>query len=190
MLDFDILSIIVFAIIYILLIAYLKHFKRKNLSELFILTLFFVYLVLVIKYTQYPIIFDDVYVEDFKEYTVNYNLVPLISLTGEDVMTSLLNIILFLPFGFLYFIISKFSYRKTIVIGFFTSLFIEIIQLIIAIYTKVYFRVTDINDIIFNVSGVLLGIICYFIFYIALKKAMKTLSIHSSEFSKIILKEC
>lgn len=189
MLDFDVLSIAFFAIIYILFVVYLKYFKRKNLNELFILTLFYTYLVLVIKYTQYPVIFEDVYVEDFRGYSANYNLVPLISLTRGDVRTSILNIVLFLPFGFLYFIISKFSFRKTMVIGFLISFFIEISQLIIAVTTKVYFRVSDINDIFFNVFGVLLGVFCYFIFYIIIKKTIKILSIHPNELLKLLLKE-
>lgn len=189
MLDFDILSIAVFGFIYVFFIIIFKFFKHKNFSCLFILTLFYIYLVMVINYTQFPIIFDDVYVETFKGYSADYNLVPLISLTKDDLITSLLNVILFLPFGFLYFIISRFSYKKTMFIGFCVSLFVEIMQLIIAASTKVYFRITDVNDIIFNVLGVFFGIIAYQVFNFVVTKIMMKLKISTNPLIEYVIKK-
>lgn len=62
------------------------------------------------------------------------------------------NIILFIPFGLIVPLLWKTSTVKTILIGFCSSLFIEICQLFLT-------RGTDIDDLMLNTTGVLLGIL-------------------------------
>lgn len=64
------------------------------------------------------------------------------------------NIILFMPFGVIIPLLFKTSTKKTILIGFCSSLFIEICQLFLA-------RGTDVDDLILNTTGVLLGILVF-----------------------------
>lgn len=180
MLDFDIVAVVFFTILYIPIMLFLKISRKKTFSYLFICTLLYIYLVIVIKYTQFPIIFDDVFVGAFKGYNVNLNIIPLITLRKEHLVESLLNIILFLPFGFLFFIVTRFKYKTTVIVGVLLSFFIEIIQFIISMYTGVYLRVTDINDILFNTTGILLGMICFLIFRFIAKKITLKLSIESN----------
>ncbi len=162
MLDFDILSIVVFAIVYFIIIIFLRK-KNNNNGFLFVASLLYIYLVIVIKYTQFPIFISNIY-KDENNYKIIYNLVPLFNLTREQFVTSVFNIILFLPFGFLYFIISRFSYKKTLIKGFFLSFLIETLQILISFITCVSYRIFDVNDLIFNTLGVFIGIVCFIIF--------------------------
>ena len=81
----------------------------------------------------------------------NYNFVPFLYMFS-DYKNSLLNVLLFVPLGFfLPFFWKKFrSFGYTVLFGFCTSLFIELLQ----IFT---FRATDVNDLITNTLGAALG---------------------------------
>jgi len=68
------------------------------------------------------------------------------------------NIILFIPFGFVIPLLWNVSNRKVIVIGAYISFFIEISQLLLA-------RGTDVDDLILNTSGVILGLLLYKLLY-------------------------
>ncbi len=85
--------------------------------------------------------------ETYKEVFVNgYINYFLINFLG--------NVILFIPFGLIIPLLWKTSTKKTILIGFCSSLFIEICQLFLT-------RGTDIDDLILNTTGVLLGILVF-----------------------------
>jgi glycopeptide antibiotics resistance protein len=115
-----------------------------------------------------------------EEHPENNNRIIIIYATGIDINSFILptfqmilqsfgyNIILFLPFGFLVPILYK-KYStliKIILTSFIFSLLIEITQLIIMIITFSSIRVFDIDDILANVTG---GIIGYYI-YLCLNK--------------------
>lgn len=69
----------------------------------------------------------------------------------------ILNIFLFIPFGFLCPLISSTleRARNILFIGFSLSFLIEISQLFTV------YRVTDINDILTNIAGTLIGYLCF-----------------------------
>jgi glycopeptide antibiotics resistance protein len=74
------------------------------------------------------------------------------------------NIIIFIPLAFfLVNIFGVYTKRKIILIGFLISFSIEMIQFILRI------GVPDIDDIILNVTGVVIGIYLYKILWAALK---------------------
>ncbi|HEX2697043.1 MAG TPA: VanZ family protein [Anaerolineales bacterium] len=89
------------------------------------------------------------------------NLIPLITLTPQDMETSLLNILLLIPFGFGLPFITNFHMKKIVVIGALFSIGIEFMQLITGYIAKITFRITDINDVIFNTVGVAIGCILF-----------------------------
>jgi glycopeptide antibiotics resistance protein len=89
------------------------------------------------------------------------NLIPLIALTLEDVKTSLLNILLLIPFGFGLPFITNFRITQIVVIGALFSIVIEFLQLITGFMAKLTFRIADINDVIFNTVGVAIGCILF-----------------------------
>jgi glycopeptide antibiotics resistance protein len=91
----------------------------------------------------------------------NINLIPLITLTSQDLKTSLLNILLLIPFGFGLPFITNFRMKKIVVIGALLSISIELLQLITGFMAKTTFRIADINDVIFNTAGVAIGCILF-----------------------------
>ena len=84
-------------------------------------------------------------------FDVNINLIPFQDLF-HDLSAAFLNIVLFLPLGFLCSVIWN-RFRKindTLMLGFWFSLSIEILQM----FT---FRASDVNDLITNTLGNLIG---------------------------------
>jgi glycopeptide antibiotics resistance protein len=89
------------------------------------------------------------------------NLIPLITLTPQDLKTSLLNILLLIPFGFGLPFITNFRMQKIVVMGALFSIVIELLQLITGSMAKITFRIADVNDVIFNTVGVAIGYILF-----------------------------
>ena len=106
--------------------------------------------------------YDDAYSCGEVDLLVPNNLVvPLITLTSEDIKTSLLNILLLVPFGFGLPFITNFRMRKIVEIGALFSIGIEFLQLITGLIAKITFRIADINDVIFNTAGVAIGYVLF-----------------------------
>ena len=85
----------------------------------------------------------ETYQEVFVNGYINYFLINFLG-----------NIILFIPFGLILPLLWKTSTKKTILIGFCSSLFIEICQMFLT-------RGTDIDDVMLNTTGVVLGILVF-----------------------------
>lgn len=88
-------------------------------------------------------------------FDLNLNLIPLIDVFNSPVSylrNSFLNILLFIPLGFFApFLWKTFrSFKNMVLLGFGFSFFIEIIQM----FT---WRVTDIDDLITNTAGAIIG---------------------------------
>jgi len=84
-----------------------------------------------------------IYTEVFLNKNVSYLLINIMG-----------NIILFIPIGFVVPLLWRVSRRMTMVIGFLSSLFIEVCQLFLL-------RGTDVDDLLLNAFGVMLGILIY-----------------------------
>lgn len=83
----------------------------------------------------------------------NFNLVPFRTFAFDSwsLMILLGNVIMFLPIGFFSCLLWRnVSWKRVLVIGFLTTLFIECIQLLVG-------RTFDIDDILLNTLGVLSG---------------------------------
>jgi glycopeptide antibiotics resistance protein len=127
-------------------------------------TIFYIYLYKVLDYTllQFQsLLLLQHFVPDLRLNGVpvgrTVNLIPLATLTLEDVKTSLLNILMMLPFGFGLPFITNFRMIKTVAIGAFFSIIIEFLQLVTGLLANATFRVADINDLIFNTLGIAIG---------------------------------
>lgn len=88
-------------------------------------------------------VFFETYKEVFVKGHINYFLINFLG-----------NIILFVPFGLIIPLLWKTTAPKTILIGFCSSLFIEICQMFLT-------RGTDIDDLLLNTTGVVLGILVF-----------------------------
>ncbi len=160
--DFDSLTALIFMALYAGVVVFLRVKKKKTWTYLFFLTFFYIYLVETVRYTQFPIYLSK-YMREAIGQTVwtNMNFIPILTLTYQSLKTSLLNVILFIPFGFGLPFISRFRMKQTIIRSMIFSAMLEALQLIIALAAGFTFRIVDINDIIFNTLG---GIIGYILF--------------------------
>lgn len=151
--------------------AFLRLKKKKSLVYLLFFTIFFVYLYKVMDYTllQFQSLLllkhflPDLMLNGLQT-GKNVNLIPLATLTWEDVQTSLLNILLMIPFGFGLPFITNFRMEKVVVIGLLLSIGIEFLQLVTGFMANTSFRIADINDLIFNTSGVAIGYLLFVAF--------------------------
>lgn len=85
-------------------------------------------------------------------------------------MTSLLNIVMFIPIGFLQGFVVKNNWKKIIIVGFILSLVVESSQLLVNMLIGYNFRTFDVNDLIFNTIGALIGYLKLFGIISLLKK--------------------
>jgi glycopeptide antibiotics resistance protein len=164
----NVATVLVFVLIWLGITAFLRLKKKKSLVYLLFFTIFYVYIVKVLDYTLFQfqsLLLLKHFMPDLmlsgQEAGKNMNLIPLITLTLEDLKTSLLNILMLIPFGFGLPIITNFRMRKIVVIGTLFSIVIEFLQLITGLLAKITFRIADINDVIFNTVGVAIGYILF-----------------------------
>ena len=105
------------------------------------------------------------------------NSINLIPFSSEGAMTYILNIIMFMPLGFLLPLIWE-NFRnakKVVLMGFLMSLTIEICQLF-------NIRTTDIDDLMMNTLGALVGYCCWKVFSLIFRNAgTKCVEIKKSE---------
>jgi len=161
-------TVLVFVLIWLGIVTFLWRKKKKPLIYLIFFTIFYVYLYKVLDYTLFQFQFQLIeYLMPgrliLNGYTVgeNINLVPLITLTSGDLKTSLLNILLLIPFGFGLPFITSLGMKQTVVIGALFSILLELVQWLSGLITKITFRIVDINDVIFNTVGVAIGYLLF-----------------------------
>ncbi|MGN1205931.1 MAG: VanZ family protein [Eubacterium sp.] len=65
------------------------------------------------------------------------------------------NIVVFMPFGFFVPNLKKWDFLRVVIAGFFFSLAVETVQLVTKVGTF------DVDDLLLNTIGVMLGCICY-----------------------------
>lgn len=168
---FDLLTILLFGLIWLGLTAFLRLKKKKSFVYLFFFTIFYIYLFKVLDYTLFQ--FQSLLVLKYfmpnlmlrgQEAGESLNLIPLIKLSFEDLKTSLLNILLMVPFGFGLPFITNFRLKKVVLIGALFSVTIELLQLVTGFLAEITFRIADINDVIFNTLGAAIGYILFVIF--------------------------
>ena len=153
-------------------IVFLRVKKYKSFVYLLFFTIFYFYIIVVLYYTIFK--FQSVFLLNWlspnrlmlKGHTVaqGINLIPLVALRLADVKTSLLNILLFIPFGFGLPFISKLQMRKVVVTGALFSITIELLQLLTGVLAHKTFRTADINDVIFNTIGAATGYLLFILF--------------------------
>lgn len=160
-----------------LMFSGIKLLNKKITKLKFIyIMLLGIYIANLINFTFFPFPFQtyliDIMIQD--NLGLKHNLIPFKDLldgikTGYIVIPTLQlikNIILFIPLGFLIpLIYSGIKTKKIILIGFLTSLSIETIQFLLGQIIGYNYRSFDINDLITNTLGTLIGILIYKILY-------------------------
>ncbi|MCJ7842572.1 VanZ family protein [Lederbergia sp. NSJ-179] len=161
MLRFNLIPILLSLIIFIILSFYLYKRKNKTLTYLLFWSIFYFYLVNVVRITQFPLF--------ILEYPFEYNFSDYINLIPTNpfrngLYTSVLNVILTIPFGFGLPFLIKMNWKKTILLTMLFSLLLESLQLTAHLILPGHNRMVDINDIIFNTLGGIIGYVLYKLF--------------------------
>lgn len=158
-------------LVWLSLAIFLWTKKKKNLIYLFFFTLFYLYFAKVLDYTLFQfqsLLLLKHFIPDLMlnglSGSKSINLIPLVTLAAEDLKTSLLNILLFMPFGFGLAFITNMRMRNVVFIGFLCSVGIEFLQFVTGLAAGITFRVADINDVIFNTLGVVIGYTLFIVF--------------------------
>lgn len=167
----NIATILLAGLIWLGIVAFLMLKKRKRLVYVLFFTILYIYIYQVFDYTllQFQsLLLLKHFVPGLMlrgvEAGRSVNLIPLVTLTQEDVKTSLLNILMMVPFGFGLPFITNFRFKKVVVVGLLLSIIIELLQLITGFMANTTFRIADINDVIFNTAGVVIGYILFVAF--------------------------
>ena len=160
---FNLFLVVVFAAIWFCIFGFLRKSKKASRLYLLFFSIFYVYIFAVLHYTIFQfqsLLLLKYFVPKLILGTQpnSLNLIPLVSLTTQDLQTSLLNILLFIPFGFGPPFVAKFRLRKIVALGALFSTSIELVQLLTGIIAKATFRIADINDLIFNTLGAAVGV--------------------------------
>lgn len=177
-LDKSILTYTVSVLLYILLLIYIIA-KKNEFKKIFYITLLYFYGVVVFHVTLLPIPLDSIGIESLQmmsENNVYIQLIPFLDIFTYGLYSFIKqivgNIVMFIPLGVLLPLIYDRckSFKYIIKYSFITSLLIESLQLIICfILIKAPFRIFDINDLLLNTLGGIIG----YIFYINIKQVIK-----------------
>ncbi len=161
------LLIILLAIFILEFITYLKN--RNNYQIKVSIIFFIIYIWLVIETTDIGKLNDIIYAITELDITPIQGKINLIIFEHPG-LDYLLNIILFIPLGFLIPLIwNKYNLIKTTIVGIILSLLIEITQLF-------NYRSTDINDLLTNLIGTIIGYIIYRIISIKIRPANNSIN--------------
>lgn len=141
----NIFSVFIFVIPLYLIIS------RKNMNKFVKLlsSLFIIYIIAVFSLVGIPSI-------DYMKIDLGFNFIPFIDIISSP-KSALLNILLFIPLGIFLPMLWKEEYNeflKTLIFGFIFSLCIEVLQVLT-------FRLSDINDLITNTIGTIVGYLLY-----------------------------
>lgn len=140
--------------------VFCKNWRQKGRDKLLVNTIMYIYLAFVLYFTLMPIITSLPLLFDHPYRPMN--LEPFIDITfnrGDCIRQVVLNIIMTIPFGFQFPLISrkKPSFLQTVFFTFLLSLSIEVIQ-------PLFNGFADITDLITNTLGGAIGYLFYLIF--------------------------
>lgn len=150
------------ALVLIYAFVFFRKWRLKGKDVLLVNTLMYVYLSFVLYFTLMPVITSLPFILNHPYKLIN--MVPFVDVLtgrGDFIRQILLNIIMMVPFGFLFPITQNpaVGFCRTVLFCFLISLGIELLQPLIN-----GFRSADITDLITNVIGGMTGYVLYIAF--------------------------
>ncbi len=158
------LDLFLLSLVYIF--CFYTRWKNKDRTTFLFKTIFYIYICMVIYETLVPIVPSIPHLFQHGYRTMNLN--PFIDIVEQHSNAEeevILNILLFVPFGFLFPTIQPNNHKRTILYAFLFSSFIELTQPILS-----PFRASDITDLITNTSGAIIGYAIYYQYKTQLNK--------------------
>jgi glycopeptide antibiotics resistance protein len=181
----DVIALFLAVLVWLGVVLFLRLKRGKDFIFLFFFTLFYIYILAVFNYTFFEFqsllllkYFMPNLILNGLDTGESINLFPLVTLTGEALKTSFLNILLFVPFGFGLPFIARVPFKSVVILGAFLSILIELLQFITGYMAQITFRIADINDVLFNTLGCVIGYVFFRVFirlfsYAAIRKDFK-----------------
>ncbi|UJE04096.1 VanZ family protein [Bacillus subtilis] len=172
------LMVLYFCFIFYRLIRRVLYKKgRLPIHKHIVIFCLLVYFFNLISVTLFPIPIDTVLIKDMRDDTYipfvsGNNFIPFyffVDIYHEGLQYYVIrsiggNLILLMPVGLLFpLLFNKSNVKRILLTGFFISLFIELIQLSFSVYIGTIYRSFDVDDLILNTLGTLIG---YWFFYI------------------------
>lgn len=155
LIDFDLITIIIGVVCYLIWCWFIHKKYHKEKIYYIYSTIMFIYFMVLIKVTLFPIMMIDGMPSNVKG---NVNFIPFVNGIGR---TDILNLIMTIPFGIGMPFVSKInSLTRSAISGAVLGGCIELIQYIEPFLTGGFtLRTIDINDVIFNCAGSIVGFI-------------------------------
>lgn len=170
LLDFDILAWLIGILILVLLLPILwRRLRQRNSSYLFFFSVFWVYLLILVSVTIFPIPLDGGYRFDnigeqiaFMQRVHAINLIPLYFGTCWELPRPCAigiyeNILMTVPFGFGVSFIARLRTRDFFWLAIAVGSVIEVAQFVLDLAIRTTYRTVDANDVLFNATGILFG---------------------------------
>lgn len=145
------------------LLFYFRKKQKRNIGFLFCFSVFYVYLLYVAQATIFPLrLFDSYYIQVMREghtWASGINLIPFREVSIEYFLSrqGIGNVLLTVPFGLGLPFIATTGLRSIAWRGLLFTVSIELVQLLIDIIYGFGWRKVDINDILFNFLGTMIG---------------------------------
>lgn len=180
------------ALLFLILLAFLKFMKRKSNMYLLCFSVMYIYLCVVLDLTQFPIYASEGMKAAMGGQNVwrEMNLIPLKTIVTDFSMESVLNIIVTIPLGFGLSFLMRCSWRQIMLSGLLVGGCAEAGQLLTALWVGFTFRHVNIDDILLNIIGVLLGYGVFKIFRNVFQWGYKKLETNSNAFLSYIKCVC
>jgi glycopeptide antibiotics resistance protein len=186
-LNFFLLGVAIFVVYLILAIKYL--IQKRSFFEHVLLLSVVVYFSSLIKVTLFPLPIQHKVIVTMSEFENKWNFIPtktileyIRTLVNEPryfESTSIQffgNIFMLAPLGFLLpMLTKKSSLSRVVMIGFLTSVSVEVLQMTISFIVTYHYRSVDVDDVILNTIGITFG---YFAFKIC-KSIFIKFQVHS-----------
>ncbi|MBC1475421.1 VanZ family protein [Listeria grandensis] len=147
--------------------------KKESIEKIVFKSFMFIYLTGVVGYTMFPIMANSMLIEDtraLREGVSGINVVPFATIweiyiysgdmdVSQGIFQVVANVIMFIPLGCLYPLCSKYKvgWKRMFLIVITLSMSIELLQLLQNILYQSAFKYVDIDDLIWNVSGGMIG---------------------------------
>jgi glycopeptide antibiotics resistance protein len=144
--------------------------RRHSFTQLLCLVVFSIYLFMALDRLFFPIFINGSYAEAMKQAPLseNLNLIPFyfgrFGTLESSLETLALNVLLTIPFGFGINFLVHIKARRILWIALAVGLFTEGGQLLISLLIGYFYHIVDVNDVLMNALGVLVGYVLFRIF--------------------------
>ncbi len=144
--------------------------RKVQYDRILLYVIFILYMTTLIGATMFPVIIDNSMTAASSDPSDRIKLIPFMTIAEELTETSAFNafvqiagnIVMTVPFGLLFALLYPIKHKYICIIAAAAlPLWIELTQLILDIITGTWYRTFDVDDIILNFSGIMLGFLIY-----------------------------